>query len=150
MTSNVRTPINSVTQTPIAAHNVPDEYHCSALITMAGIQADTGKATRGEGRRGRHGAQRPDLVELLREHQAEQERERKAARQLRQDGGWLFTDSTGGILNPRTDTKHWKELHMPGSDVAEELSVHRDVFDLADCGLDAEVCCRLSERLGRP
>ena len=60
MTSNVRTPINSVTQTPIAAHNVPDEYHCSALITMAGIQADTGKATRGEGRRGRHGAQRPD------------------------------------------------------------------------------------------
>ena len=29
--------------------------------------------------------------------------------------------------------------HMPGSDVAEELSVHRDVFDLADCGLEAEV-----------
>ena len=52
----------------------------------------------------------PELVELLREHQAEQERERKAARQLWQDGGWLFADPTGGILNPRTDTKHWKEL----------------------------------------
>ncbi len=52
----------------------------------------------------------PELVELLREHQAEQEREREAARQLWQDGGWLFADSTGGILNPRTDTKRWKEL----------------------------------------
>ena len=52
----------------------------------------------------------PELVELLREHRAEQERERKAARQLWQDGGWLFADPTGGILNPRTDTKHWKEL----------------------------------------
>jgi len=29
---------------------------------------------------------------------------------LWQDGGWLFADPTGGILNPRTDTKHWKEL----------------------------------------
>ena len=52
----------------------------------------------------------PELVELLRDHQAEQNRERETARQLWQDGGWLFADPTGGILNLRTDTKHWKEL----------------------------------------
>jgi integrase len=45
---------------------------------------------------------------LLREHQAEQER--TAARQLWQDGGWLFTDPTGCLLHLRTDTKYWKEL----------------------------------------
>lgn len=52
----------------------------------------------------------PQLVELLREHQFEQERERADARQLWQDGGWLFGDPIGGVLTPRTDTKHWKEL----------------------------------------
>lgn len=52
----------------------------------------------------------PQLVELLRDHQAAQERERLAARQLWKDGSWLFADSTGYVLNPRTDTKHWKEL----------------------------------------
>jgi integrase len=52
----------------------------------------------------------PQLVELLREHQIEQERERVAARQLWHDGGWLFADPTGYALNPRTDTQHWKEL----------------------------------------
>jgi len=49
-------------------------------------------------------------MELLRDHQAAQERERWAARQLWHDGTWLFADPTGTILNPRTDTKHWKDL----------------------------------------
>jgi integrase len=52
----------------------------------------------------------PQLVELLREHQAEQARERAAARQLWQDDNWLFADPTGHVLNPRTDTKRWKDL----------------------------------------
>ena len=52
----------------------------------------------------------PELIVLLREHQAEQQRERTAAGQLWQDGGWLFADPIGCVLNPRTDTKHWKEL----------------------------------------
>jgi integrase len=52
----------------------------------------------------------PELIVLLREHQAEQQRERTTAGQLWQDGGWLFADPTGCVLNPRTDTKHWKEL----------------------------------------
>ena len=47
---------------------------------------------------------------MLREHQAEQERERAAARQLWHNGGWLFADSTGKVLIPRTDTQNWKNL----------------------------------------
>ncbi len=52
----------------------------------------------------------PQLVELLRDHQAEQDRERAVARELWQDGNWLFANPTGNVLNPRTDTKHWKDL----------------------------------------
>ena len=52
----------------------------------------------------------PQLVELLHEHREEQERERIAARQLWHDGDWLFANPTGRVLNPRTDTQHWKEL----------------------------------------
>jgi integrase len=52
----------------------------------------------------------PQLIELLREHQAQQDRERAAARQLWHEGGWLFADPTGHALNPRTDTQNWKDL----------------------------------------
>ncbi|MGH3867255.1 MAG: tyrosine-type recombinase/integrase [Pseudonocardiaceae bacterium] len=52
----------------------------------------------------------PQVVHLFRAHQAEQERERLAARQLWHDGGWLFADPTGNVLNPRTDTQNWKDL----------------------------------------
>ncbi len=52
----------------------------------------------------------PQLAELLREHREEQECERVASWQLWHDGNWLFADPTGHVLNPRTDTKHWKDL----------------------------------------
>lgn len=52
----------------------------------------------------------PELVVLLRQHQIEQEKERAAAGQLWQDGGWLFATPTGEVINPRTDQKHWKDL----------------------------------------
>jgi integrase len=52
----------------------------------------------------------PQLVQLLHEHREEQERERSAARDLWHKGGWLFADPTGHVLNPRTDTQHWKDL----------------------------------------
>src|SRR5206468_8835169 len=52
----------------------------------------------------------PQLIELLREHQTQQDRERAAARQLWHEGGWLFADPTGHALNPRTDTQNWKDL----------------------------------------
>ncbi len=50
------------------------------------------------------------LAELLREHQAEQDREHTAAGQLWREDGWIFTSPTGEPINPRTDYKHWKEL----------------------------------------
>lgn len=60
----------------------------------------------------------PQLVELLREHKAEQERERAAARQLWHDEGWLFADPTGKALIPRTDTQNWKNL-LAAADVRD-------------------------------
>ncbi len=47
---------------------------------------------------------------LLREHREEQHRERRAAGQLWQEGGWVFTTPTGGPVNPRTDYTEWKRL----------------------------------------
>lgn len=52
----------------------------------------------------------PELVALLREHQAEQERERTAARQLWEEGGWVFATQTGRPLNPNTDYHEWKQI----------------------------------------
>lgn len=50
------------------------------------------------------------LVELLTQHRAEQDRERRIAAQLWTEGGWIFTTPTGGPLNPRTDWTEWKRL----------------------------------------
>lgn len=50
------------------------------------------------------------LVKLLREHLAEQDRERETAGNLWTDGGWLFASPTGAPLNPNTDHHEWKRL----------------------------------------
>lgn len=50
------------------------------------------------------------LGELLREHRIEQERWRAAARQLWQDGEWVFTSAIGAPLNPNSDYHRWKAL----------------------------------------
>jgi integrase len=50
------------------------------------------------------------LVELLREHRAEQEREHANAGQLWKEGGWVFATPTGEALHYRTDNKYWKDL----------------------------------------
>ena len=55
------------------------------------------------------GLPRP-LVELLREHRAEQDRERDNAGQLWQDGGWVFTTLLGKPIHYRTDGKSWRDL----------------------------------------
>jgi hypothetical protein len=44
-----------------------------------------------------------ELVKLLRTHKAQQDAERTAARQLWQEGGWVFASETGEPLNPNTD-----------------------------------------------
>ena len=36
--------------------------------------------------------------------------ERRRAAQLWVDDGWIFTDETGGPINPRTDWDAWKRL----------------------------------------
>ncbi|MFC7718162.1 tyrosine-type recombinase/integrase [Nonomuraea recticatena] len=51
-----------------------------------------------------------ELVSLLRKHQAEQDKDRKAARQLWQEGGWVFTTATGQPVSPYTDYHEWKAL----------------------------------------
>jgi integrase len=50
------------------------------------------------------------LVTLLRKHREEQARGRADARQLREDGGWMFSTPTGPALNPNTDYHQWKDL----------------------------------------
>lgn len=62
-------------------------------------------------RAGRRGIGLPaELVELLRDHHDEQDRERETAAQLWTDSGWVFATPTGGPLNPRTDWDDWKKL----------------------------------------
>lgn len=51
-----------------------------------------------------------ELVSLLRAHREEQGREREAARQLWQDGDWVFVTPTGRPLSPNTDYHEWKRL----------------------------------------
>jgi integrase len=51
----------------------------------------------------------PDqLITLLREHRAQQDAERVAARQLWHDEGWVFAKPDGKPLNPNTDYHEWK------------------------------------------
>jgi integrase len=44
------------------------------------------------------------------EHRSAQGQERLVARQLWQEGDWLFTTETGAPINPRTDWDEWKRL----------------------------------------
>jgi hypothetical protein len=46
----------------------------------------------------------------VQQHRAEQDREREAAAQLWQEGGWVSATPTGQPLNPRTDYTNWKKL----------------------------------------
>lgn len=62
-------------------------------------------------RAGRRAVGLPDqLGRLLGEHRSEQERMREDARQLWQEGGWIFTTATGQPLNLNSDYHRWKAL----------------------------------------
>ncbi|GGL05383.1 tyrosine-type recombinase/integrase [Mangrovihabitans endophyticus] len=79
--------------------------HCPDRHPLRKETADT------KSRAGRRRVGLPDqLVVLLRQHRETQDSERKAARQLWTEGGWLFTTPTGGPLNPRSDYTEWKRL----------------------------------------
>ncbi|MFI7105634.1 tyrosine-type recombinase/integrase [Nonomuraea sp. NPDC050227] len=51
-----------------------------------------------------------ELVNLLRKHKAEQDKDREKARQLWQEGDWVFTTATGHLVSPYTDYHEWKAL----------------------------------------
>lgn len=51
-----------------------------------------------------------ELVALLITHKAEQDKDRRAARQLWQEGGWVFTTATGQPVSPYSDYHEWKAL----------------------------------------
>ncbi|MFC9652356.1 tyrosine-type recombinase/integrase [Streptomyces sp. NPDC056937] len=51
-----------------------------------------------------------ELMKLLAQHRDEQERERRLARDLWVEKGYVFTSPTGEPLNPNTDHHKWKEL----------------------------------------
>jgi integrase len=72
------------------------------------VRADTGPT---KSRAGRRIVGLPDpLIVLLKVHQENQEAERRAARQLWHDEGWVFAKPDGKPLNPGTDYHEWKAL----------------------------------------
>ncbi|MFJ8742404.1 tyrosine-type recombinase/integrase [Embleya sp. NPDC127516] len=72
----------------------------------------TRRETKGtKSRAGRRTIGLPDeLIELLRRHKEEQDRERKAAGDTWQDKGYVFAKPTGEPIVPNTDYHHWKAL----------------------------------------
>jgi integrase len=72
------------------------------------IRADTGPT---KSRAGRRVVGLPEpLIVLLRVHRDHQEAERKTARQLWHDEGWVFAKPDGRPLNPNTDYHEWKAV----------------------------------------
>jgi integrase len=62
-------------------------------------------------RAGRRTIGLPDpLIALLEVHKQHQDSERRAARQLRYDQGWIFARPDGSALSPNTDYHEWKSL----------------------------------------
>jgi integrase len=51
-----------------------------------------------------------ELVAMLKLHREEQDRERRAAGQLWQEGDWVFASPVGKGLNPNSDYHAWKAL----------------------------------------
>jgi integrase len=72
------------------------------------VREDTGPT---KSRAGKRTIGLPDpLVALFRTHRKKQDAERRIARQLWQDEGWVFAKPDGRPLNPNTDYHEWKEL----------------------------------------
>jgi integrase len=79
--------------------------HCPERKALRPETGDT------KSRAGKRAIGLPDqLLKMLKQHQQEQETERRTAAELWQETGYVFTDPTGNAINPRTDHKHWKKL----------------------------------------
>jgi integrase len=83
----------------------PQAGHCPQRRPLRAETSDT------KSRAGRRSIGLPDeLVALLHQHERQQAWERRRARQLWEEGGWVFATATGRPLNPRTDYDEWKRL----------------------------------------
>jgi integrase len=51
-----------------------------------------------------------ELTAILKEHKAQQAAEKELARQLWNDGDWMFAGRTGKPLSPNMDYREWKAL----------------------------------------
>lgn len=79
--------------------------HCPERVAARNETAGT------KSRAGRRGIGLPDqLIALLKEHRQQQVRERDTAADLWRESGYVFTNSTGQPLHPRTDHREWKTL----------------------------------------
>ena len=91
------------------------EHGCGVCGRKAGYcperkqtRPDTGPT---KSRAGKRVVGLPDqLIRLLRDHRAQQDAGRIAARQLWHDEGWVFAKPDGKPLNPDTDYHEWKAL----------------------------------------
>ncbi|WP_279389650.1 tyrosine-type recombinase/integrase [Pseudonocardia endophytica] len=73
--------------------------------------ADRPETDDAKSRAGRRAVGLPnELVELLKSHREEQDRERETAGHLWRDSGYVFTTETGEPVNPNTDYHYWKRL----------------------------------------
>ncbi|MEU4390591.1 site-specific integrase [Kribbella sp. NPDC023855] len=83
----------------------PDAGYCPERVQVNPIIGET------KSRAGKRTIGLPDeLVEILRQHRAEQDKARRIARQMWNEGGWVFASPTGEPLNPNTDYHEWKAL----------------------------------------
>jgi integrase len=83
----------------------PDAGYCPERVQTNPIIGET------KSRAGKRRIGLPDeLVEILRQHRVEQDKERRIARQMWTEGGWVFASPTGEPLNPNTDYHEWKAL----------------------------------------
>ena len=77
-------------------------------------------------RAGKRGMGLPDpLIALLRAHQLRQDEDRRAACDLWQETGYVFTTATGRPINPSTDYHAWKRLLADAGVAERRLHVAR-------------------------
>ncbi|MCP2340461.1 tyrosine-type recombinase/integrase [Actinomadura rupiterrae] len=97
---------------PKYAHGCGEESPCGRKAGYCPKRKQTRAETgRTKSKAGRRTIGLPEhLTKILKQHQAKQKAERKAARQLWQGNDYVFTKPDGQPLNPNTDYHEWKAL----------------------------------------
>lgn len=97
---------------PEYRHGCPEKDPCGRMPGYCPKRENVRAETKDvKSRAGKRTIGLPDeIAGILRGHREVQERERTAAGDAWQEGGWVFTDETGRPLNTNTDYHRWKEL----------------------------------------